>query len=128
MKQAMFVVGILMLLSPAFADAEVRGAYTSPWDADDESVCSSSKLVVHDFRGEFVICTVDDELPAPPCAQVVENAVELVLAGDAGHSEGDHHAARRCEAYGSLAFRSHGRIIPKMGLACTGVGGKVMLF
>jgi hypothetical protein len=48
----------------------------------------------HDFSREFVLRAVDDELPAPSCAQVVEDSVQLVLSGYAGHPEGDYDPPR----------------------------------
>ena len=45
------------------------------------------QLVAHDVGRELVARPVDDELPAVSRAQVLEDAVELVLPGDAGHPQ-----------------------------------------
>ena len=105
--------GVALDENPASATGEWRGVYVhcDDWKpgcrdlphrrigtgyADDEAVRAASDLVAHGGGRELVERTVDGERPAAAIAQVLENTVELVLAGDAGHAQRDHDAFDIC--------------------------------
>ena len=63
-------------------------------DAHDEAVRLARQFVADDLVRELVARPVDDELPSVSRAQMLEDAVELVLTGDAGHPQRHDDAPR----------------------------------
>ena len=73
---------------------------------------AARELGADGFGRELVARAIDDELPAAAGAQILEDAVQLVLAGDARHPQRHHHAPGRGGAHQTCPAMSHVHIIP----------------
>ena len=86
--------------------------------ADDKAVRTAPDLMADGFRREFVLGSVDGEIPSKTFGEVFENSAQLVLPCDAGHPQGDHDVSR-------FAFHNIGNYIIVERLV---VSRKMMLF